>query len=104
MLFLSKWFIVVLFLFIILRILGGSFVFVVSLVINNVFEGFFFDGFNIKVLLYIMVLGYIYKGIIVGKLKGVMFVIIFSGWNLYYVFMLGLIFLLCLFFSNWGIL
>lgn len=40
----------------------------------------------------------------VGKLNGVIFVIMLRGWNLFYEFIFGLIFLLCLFFNNWGVL
>lgn len=70
---------VFLLLFIICRMLFGRFVFLNSLVRKNVVDGVCLDGFRIMVLLFVIVGVIFYRGIIVGKLNGVMLVIMFRG-------------------------
>lgn len=70
---LSNWLICLWLLWIIFSILVGVLVFMNNLVSNIGVCGFCLDGLSIKVLLYIIVSGNIYNGIIVGKLNGVMF-------------------------------
>lgn len=73
-------FIIFLLLCMMFSIFGGILVFNVSLMSCMVESGFCFEGLSMNVLLYMMVIGNIYSGIMVGKLNGVMFVYMLIGW------------------------